>query len=178
MSGGERPRDERDARPGDGRDETPNERADRNWGELLQELRVTQTGTQLISGFLLAVVFQSRFTDLDDYQLSLYLALVGLAALSTLLGLALVLVHRMHFAKLMKARVVQMGGRLLLSNMVVVVLLTSGVTCLIFDFAVNRLTGIIAFSVSLLFGAALWLLFAGTRKLGRDDSGIGSSSVP
>ncbi|MGG1910204.1 DUF6328 family protein, partial [Microbacterium sp. NRRL B-14842] len=34
--------DERDDRD-DGRDETPNERADRNWEELLQELRVMQT---------------------------------------------------------------------------------------------------------------------------------------
>ena len=29
---------------GDQRDETATERADRNWDELLQELRVTQTG--------------------------------------------------------------------------------------------------------------------------------------
>ena len=49
----------------DGRDETPNERADRNWNELLQELRVMQTGTQILTGFLLAVAFQPRFTDMD-----------------------------------------------------------------------------------------------------------------
>ena len=35
----------------DGRDETQNERMDRNWYDLLQELRVTQTGTQILSGF-------------------------------------------------------------------------------------------------------------------------------
>jgi len=38
----------------DGRSETPNQRLDRNWEELLQELRVAQTGTQLIAGFLLS----------------------------------------------------------------------------------------------------------------------------
>lgn len=38
----------------DGRDETRNERADRNWDELMQELRVMQTGTQILTGFLLA----------------------------------------------------------------------------------------------------------------------------
>lgn len=32
--------------------------------ELLQELRVAQTGVQILFGFLLAVVFQSRFEDL------------------------------------------------------------------------------------------------------------------
>ena len=41
---------------GDERDETPTERADRNWDELLQELRVTQTGIQILSGFLLTLV--------------------------------------------------------------------------------------------------------------------------
>ena len=41
----------------DGRDETPYERADRNWNEMLQELRVLQTGAQILAGFLLALAF-------------------------------------------------------------------------------------------------------------------------
>ena len=60
--------DDVDVDPGDGRDETENERLDRNWNEMLQELRVIQTGTQILTGFLLAAVFQSRFDDLDDYD--------------------------------------------------------------------------------------------------------------
>lgn len=36
----------------DGRRETATERLDRHWVEQLQELRVMQTGTQLIAGFL------------------------------------------------------------------------------------------------------------------------------
>ena len=47
----------------DGRDETPTQRADRNWGEVLQELRVLQTGTQILTGFLLALAFQQTFAD-------------------------------------------------------------------------------------------------------------------
>lgn len=165
--------DQRDARPGDGRDETPNERADRNWNELLQELRVTQTGTQLISGFLLAVAFQSRFPSMDRYQLGLYLALVGLAAASTLLGLALVMVHRTHFAKLVKRHIVTVGNRLLIVNMVVVILLTAGVTSLIFDFALSRVAGTIAFLVALLFGAGLWVLLLPARRTPATDRRIG-----
>lgn len=69
-----------DAVPHDGRDETQNERMDRNWNELLQELRVTQTGTQILSGFLLTLVFQPRFASLDALQRGLYVALVILAA--------------------------------------------------------------------------------------------------
>ena len=53
-----------DADPTDGRDETPSERYDRNWGEILQEFRVTQTGTQIISGFLLTLAFQQRVVQI------------------------------------------------------------------------------------------------------------------
>ena len=37
------------------RDETPMQRLDRNWADLLQELRVVQTGVQLLTGFLLTL---------------------------------------------------------------------------------------------------------------------------
>jgi Family of unknown function (DUF6328) len=37
-----------DADSGDGRDEADTERLDRNENEILQELRVTQTGTQIL----------------------------------------------------------------------------------------------------------------------------------
>ena len=45
------------------RHETPLEQLDRNWADLLQELRVSQTGVQLLTGFLLTLPFQSRFTE-------------------------------------------------------------------------------------------------------------------
>ncbi|TPX04580.1 sodium:proton antiporter, partial [Schumannella luteola] len=38
-----------DVAPGDGRDETEAERLDRNWNEILQETRVVQTGTQILT---------------------------------------------------------------------------------------------------------------------------------
>ena len=97
----------------DGRDETPSQRADRNWSDLLQEVRVSQTSTQIIGGFLLAVAFQQRFLDLDQYQKTLYLVLVGLAGLASALALALVMLHRRHFATLRKANVVVTGDRFL-----------------------------------------------------------------
>ena len=58
---------ERDDRV-DGRDETPNERADRNWDELLQELRVMQTGTQILTGFLLAVALNQKLRGSTIYR--------------------------------------------------------------------------------------------------------------
>ena len=56
------------------RDETPAQRLDRNWTELMQEIRVVQTGVQLLTGFLLTLPFQQRFTELTHLQKWLYLA--------------------------------------------------------------------------------------------------------
>ena len=49
------------------------ERLDRNWADLLQELRVVQTGVQLLTGFLLTLPFQARFAALGEFQQNVYL---------------------------------------------------------------------------------------------------------
>ena len=93
-----------DADPTDGRDESVNERMDRNWNEILQELRVTQTGTQIFTGFLLTIAFQQRFGDLTTFQTRVYLVLVVTAVLTTALGLAPVNLHRALFRRSAKKR--------------------------------------------------------------------------
>lgn len=142
----------------DGRNETPNERSDRNWNDILQELRVALTGTQLIGGFLLAVAFQPRFEKLDDYQLMLYLVLVALAGLATVIGLAPVTLHRTLFRRQAKERVVRTGNRLLVADLAVVALLVIGVTSLVFDFALSRFAGFVALGIGAVIVAALWLV--------------------
>lgn len=142
----------------DGRSETENERLDRNWAEILQELRVTLTGTQIVTGFLLAVAFQQRFEDLNGYQLVVYLALVALAALATATGLAPVVLHRVLFRKLRKARVVRLGNRYLIATTLLVAVLAVGVSHLIFDFVVGRAAGIAAAVGALVAVLALWVV--------------------
>jgi hypothetical protein len=65
------------------RGESPAERLDRNWGDLVQELRVVQTGVQFLTGFLLTLPFQQRFTQLTGHQQALYLATVSTSVAST-----------------------------------------------------------------------------------------------
>jgi len=55
------------------RSETEAERIDRSWNELLQELRVSQTGVQILSGFLLTLPFQQRFTQLGPFYRAVFL---------------------------------------------------------------------------------------------------------
>ncbi len=142
----------------DGRDETPNERADRNWDELLQELRVMQTGTQILTGFLLAVAFQPRFEDMDEFQRDVYVALVALAALATILALAPVGMHRALFGRRRKPELVKVAARIIKIDLVVIGALTIGVTTLIVDFTVSRAAGLIALISSLVAVAVLWIV--------------------
>ena len=121
----------------DGRDETSAERADRNWIEVLQELRVLQTGTQILTGFLLALAFQPAFGDLSDGQRTLYLVLVVLAALSAIVALAPVALHRALFQRRAKPRVVEYGHAALVTALLTVAVLLIGVVAFVFDVVVD-----------------------------------------
>lgn len=146
---------------GNGREETADERADRNWRDILQELRISQTGTQIIAGFLLTLAFQQRFQQLDAFQISLYLALVLIAALTTVVGLAPVSLHRTLFRHHEKQLTVKAGDRFLHTMLALISLLTAGVTELIFDVVASRLVGVAAAVVVLL---ALLLLLVVVPK--------------
>ncbi|MGH3916827.1 MAG: DUF6328 family protein, partial [Pseudonocardiaceae bacterium] len=62
------------------RHEQPEQRADRNFVELLQELRVMQTGAQILFALLLTVTFTGAFADTDTFQQTVYVTtLVGCA---------------------------------------------------------------------------------------------------
>jgi cytochrome b subunit of formate dehydrogenase len=147
-----------DALPDDGREETESERLDRNWAELLQELRVVQTGTQILTGFLLTLVFQQRFTELDSYQVEIYLILVALSALATVLALTPVSLHRALFRQRAKPQIVRFTNVILELTLVVVGLTLTGTTLLVFDVVAGQLAGLIAGSVTLALSALAWAL--------------------
>lgn len=100
------------AGPADGRDETPEQRADRLWTELLQEVRIAQTGAQIMFGFLLTVVFTERFTTLDGFTRGLYFTVVTLGAVATGTLMAPVTYHRMLAGRHVKPQMVKAVGRL------------------------------------------------------------------
>ncbi len=139
-----------DADPGDGRDESVNERMDRNWIEILQELRVTQTGTQILTGFLLAIAFQSKFDELTTFQVRVYLTLVITAVLTTATGLAPVNLHRGLFRKHAKPVVVRIAHIILRITLVGVGIVLTGTVLLIFDVVVDRTSALIAAGFTLL----------------------------
>ena len=155
-----------DGDPREVRDETPGERLDRKWNDILQELRVVMTGTQLITGFLLAVAFQPKFAELEAREVMLYLVLVVLATTATMLGLAPVILHRQLSGQKQKERVVRIANGLLLSLLVVVSLVAAGVAMLIFDVTVSREAGWFAGAVSIVLLLVFWI---GVPRIGKRE---------
>lgn len=127
-----------------GRHETRNEQRDRNWNDLLQELRVMQTGTQITAGFLLTLPFQERFQTLDQLGVLLYLALVVLAAAATSMMLVPVAVHRELFGLHVKDQLVAAGHRVVAIVLILLALLLTGTTALIFYVVVGSYPAAIA----------------------------------
>ena len=143
---------------GDQRDETATERADRNWDELLQELRVTQTGIQILSGFLLTLPFQQRFTALDGPLRTLFLVAVALATVSTGLLVAPVASHRMLFRKHQKTALVETSDRLAKVGLACLGLTVVVVLALVFGFVLGDTAGLLAGGAALVVFVGLWLV--------------------
>jgi hypothetical protein len=89
-------------RPG----ETEQQRADRNFVDILQELRVTQTGVQILFGFLLTMPLQSRFAQLDGYDKTLLVVATLFLAVATACIIAPVAWHRVLFRHRLKREIV------------------------------------------------------------------------
>lgn len=138
-----------------GRNETHEEQMDRNWAELLQELRVLQTGVQILAGFLLTLPFQQRFEKLDDFQVNLYLINVVIAALTTAFILLPVSVHRRLFRKRLKETLVSSADSITKIALAGIALLSAGTAALVFDVAAGREEGLTAGSVLLGFMVVL-----------------------
>jgi len=156
---------------GEGRDETPDERYDRNWNEALQELRVLQTGTQILTGFLLALAFQPAFADLDDGERVFYLVLVVLAALSAIFALAPVAIHRTLFRRHAKRVVVAYGHAGLLASLGTVSLLLIGVVAFVFEVVVGGAAAWIAGGCLAAALGALWLVLPLTIRAHNSGGG-------
>jgi SNF family Na+-dependent transporter len=137
------------------RNETEEERHDRKWADLLQELRVMQTGAQLTAGFLLTLPFTTKFPSLDDFQQTLFLILVVVAALTTAVVITPVAIHRRISGRHVKERLVASAHRLVGIGLALLALLVTGIVVLTFDVVLNDRTA------ALVAGAAVGAILVG-----------------
>jgi Family of unknown function (DUF6328) len=168
--------DGRDEGRDDGRGEGPLQRADRNMVELLQELRVAQTGVQILFAFLLTLSFTERFGSVDTVQRWTYVATLLCSVVTAGLLVAPAAAHRVTFRRGVKAETVQLGHRLFSAGLGTLVLTLAGCVLLVLDVAVGRSFAITAAVVVGLLLAALWFvlplpLLRGARATPDDGEG-------
>ncbi|MFE0380707.1 DUF6328 family protein [Streptomyces inhibens] len=147
-----------------GRDESPEERADRRWNELLQEVRVIQTGVQILFGFLLTVVFTPRFTTLGPTDRTIYVVTVLLGAATTGALIGTVTFHRLVTGHRLKPETVYWASRLALVGIVLLLATVTSALLLILRIALDNSTvpwvvaGLVAWFMVCWFGLPAWAL--------------------
>lgn len=117
-----------------------------------------QTGVQILTGFLLTLPFQPTFAELDDYQRTVYLALVVTSVIATALIVAPVAVHRSLFRQQMKRHIVTLADRLTRVALAVLALVMTGASLLVFDVVVGRTEGIVVGASVLVVLAVVWVV--------------------
>ena len=93
-------------------DESEKERWDRNFADLLQELRVAQTGVQILFAFLLTLPFSSGFPNVTAFQKDTYVLALITAAFATAMIISPVAFHRALFRQGRKPELVRYAHKM------------------------------------------------------------------
>lgn len=139
------------------RSETALQRLDRNWLSLLQELRVVQTGVQLLTGFLLTLPFQPRFDSLSTTMQVVYLVTVGCSVGATVLLEAPVALHRLLFRRHRLLYVVAIAHRLAYTGLLLMGSALTGVAVIIFGVVAGHTAGLVAGICAVTAQAFFWI---------------------
>jgi hypothetical protein len=148
----------------DERQETPDERDDRNLLELLQELRVAGLGVQVLFGFLLAIPFTNKFSELSAGQRDLYVTTLLLAALAAALLLAPVAFHRILFRMRQKEFLVRSANVLAILGLITVGLAVSATVALVLSYVLPGLPTVVITAAMLVLFAGLWFAYPLSRR--------------
>ncbi len=159
------------------RDESASERADRNFAELVQELRVAQTGVQILFAFLLSLTFLSTFPR-DDALFGVVLTLALLtSAAAALTFISPVVVHRLHFRRGLKEQLVDLTHRLALIGLA---LLVTAMDLAIWLVLAALWTPVVATAVAVALvpvGALLWVVLP-SRAVAPERGGAAPPEQP
>jgi hypothetical protein len=139
------------------RNETDLERMDRNFNELLSELRVVATGVQVLFAFLLIVPFSAGFHNLSTGERYFYFGILLATAAAAGLLIAPTALHRLIFRRGDKPFLVEIANRMAISGIVCLLLAMTGILTLLSGHLFGWIAGaVVAVGAGAFFGT-LWL---------------------
>lgn len=153
------------------REETEADRLDRNYLEMLQELRVLQAGMQILFAFLLSLAFASRFDETTQFQRDLYIVTLICAALATSCLIAPVPFHRIVFRRGMKDDLIVAANRYVAAGLAFLSLSMAGAILLVLDFLIDLTTALVVTGALVVVFVVLWVVIPLlSRATEHDDS--------
>ncbi|WP_147917015.1 DUF6328 family protein [Ruania zhangjianzhongii] len=150
---------------------TQSQQLDRKWSELLQELRVAQTGVQILTGFLLTIPFSAQFPDLDPSTRTVYLYVLCGSVLATAFLVAPVAFHRSKFYSGQRPWLLAAANHTARYGLATLAVTIGGVVWLVFSVVESTTTAFIAAGCVLLFFLLLWGLVPLIGRTDRQDAG-------
>ncbi|MDI2126982.1 DUF6328 family protein [Yinghuangia seranimata] len=138
--------------------ESPRARLNREYAELLQEVRIAQGGIQIMFASLLALGVTPAFTRGDTFERVAYCAslLCAVGAAGTLMAPAVL--HRLMHGRGLKRELITAAHRYLLTGMCFLALAISLALVVTLDFALGLLPALVGGTAALTWFAAMWLL--------------------
>lgn len=161
--------DEHDEWNADARGETPLQRADRAYGEILQEVRVAQTGVQILFAFLLTLAFTNRFATITAFQKHIYVLTLMLSAGATALLIAPAAFHRMVYRRRLKQHLVRAANRLALAGLVLLLLAMVSALLLILDVVTGLGLALVLAAGALSWFITWWFILPTWKRLRHQD---------
>ena len=134
------------------------QRVDRAYNEILQEVRVAQTGVQILFAFLLALAFTTRFLTVTTFQRGLYVSTLMLCSGSAALLIAPAAFHRVVYRRRLKPHLVRAANRLALAGLAVLLLALVSALLLILDVTVGLVPAVSLAGISFAWFSTWWFL--------------------
>ena len=150
--------------------ESEKQRWDRNFADLLQELRVAQTGVQILFAFLLTLPFSNGFTRTNDFQRDTYIVALLAAAAATAMIISPVAFHRALFRQGRKPELVRYAHRMATGGLAFMLIAMVSSVLLITDYLLNFWVAVGLTAVTAAYFLTFWAVIPWARRNGVDDA--------
>jgi hypothetical protein len=155
-------------------EESEHERLTRNVNELLQELRVAQSGVQFLFGFLLAVAFTEPYSRATVFQHVVHLIAVLFATAAVALLSAPAAWHRLLFRQGERPKIIEVANRLAIWGMACLAVAMTFTVLLLTDEIIGTWGAIVIAVFAAALFSTLWFLLPLRRRQngqGKKDAG-------
>lgn len=149
--------------------ETEKQRWQRNFADLLQELRVAQTGVQILFAFLLTLPFSSGFPKVTAFQKDVYVVALLAAAAATAMIISPVAFHRALFRRGRKPELVRFAHAMATGGLGFMLIAMASAVLLITDFILDRPIAFLLSGLTAAWFLAFWVILPFARRGWGDD---------